>query len=942
MPTKSSYNGKEYVSIQAAIAIIAEIGSLRISSDALNSINQFLDEYLVMLLENAACLDLAQLKAAVSHTLSYTPLGKNAIVEAELELKSYLASAETDTELQLYEKVRSIRFGPALPFDTVVQQVRSRSSEYGALISKQSKVIPTQPNKSTVVSSIVAMYLTAIIEHIAEYVLLGTARICEAEDLEHVRIKEVYASLLEDSQVGSAFMRMEVKARLEKRLYPEGNVNGRVSSPTPGIPSKFSVPMSPTSTLNSEISGMEEYQSDFDREIDYDADQSSIRSDPSLTRPDSTQFPQRPPSSASQTNRVAPTPSKSSTYKPVSILNQSFANGSAGSLSSTPKARTGFRLFGKKKKTQSKDIEKDMIGRASSPSPTIDDDDTKTMDFESLMLSGGTMKVTLTPNRLKSIEVEKDKEQQDDAQNAWRRKKPDIEIIPPPKSDMLKRVALQNMAQNAIKDESLPSLPNSRSPVSKENRPPVPPPRKQTRWADPPSVPPIPSNMRNNMITAQNGQPQPPSTINSPASPTFSTRSVRTMNSITSLPSESDGDEPNRRDSLMSQSSTLSSLIKSAPAPPANSTMPKMSLELIRNGTQKTAAVGNAKTETVIRSEPERPSSPSHNFTTNETKVARPSIIIAPRSPNLVKKSRNRMSMVVTAAGGDEETDSVASETVDSDDDDDVGKEQPVSAFKATAHRTIVSSMSMDQVPSKNSNRPSAVAAKRVSSLNQQPPRNEHVQLSTADLVLLHNKMTTVNSVEDAANLLQMFLKVQGVSFPSVPKPTSILPAGQAKPNDGREMTTSTNDHAVQTDPWQPVCEHHHRLSRKREEAIESLLISNPEDYIQARIAPIVTVTDCDELDAVERTLDLSELNGDSSDEYSDIDDVIPMSRFAYPPTYQKDDYTSAKPQVFESEDEEWFLDDSDNEFEPDQLLLESTKDLNSLEIDLVAEWLLG
>jgi hypothetical protein len=635
----------------------------------------------------------------------------------------------------------------------------------------------------------------------------------------------------------------------------------------------------------------------------------------------------------------------------VSILNQSSANGSAGSLSSTPKARTGFRLFGKKKKSQSKDIDKDMIGRASSPSPTIEDDDTKTMDFESLMLSGGTMKVTLTPNRLKSIEVEKDGQQKDDPQNAWRRKKPDIEIVPPPKSDMLKRVALQNMAQSAKKDESLPSLPNSRSPGPKESRPPIPPPRKQNRWADPPSVPPIPSNMRNNMITAQSGQPQPSSTINSPASPTFSTRSVRTMNSITSLPSESDGDEPNRRDSLMSQSSTLSSLIKSAPAPPANSTMPKMSLELIRNGTQKTATASNAKTETIIRSEPERPSSPSHNFTTNETKVARPSIIIAPRSPKLAKKFRNRKSMVITTAGGDEETDSVASETVDSDDDDDVGKEQPTSAFKATAHRTIVSSMAMDQVPPKNSVRPSAVAAKRLSSLNQHTPRNEHVQLSTADLILLHNKMTTVNSVEDAANLLQMFLKVQGVSFPSVPKPISILPAEQAvgtqtKPKtnaaEGQEIATSANDHAVQTDPWEPVCKHRHSLSRKREEAIESLLISTSEDYIQARIAPIVTVTDCDELDAVERTLDLSELNGDSSDEYSDVDDVIPMSRFAYPPTYQKDDYTPGKPQVFESEDEEWFLEDSDNEFEPDQILPQSTKDLNSLEIDLVAEWLLG
>lgn len=595
-----------------------------------------------------------------------------------------------------------------------------------------------------------------------------------------------------------------------------------------------------------------------------------------------------------------------------------------------------------------------MIGRASSPSPTIEDDDTKTMDFESLMLSGGTMKVTLTPNRLKSIEVEKGAQQQEDPQNTWRRKKPDIEIIPPPKSDMLKRVALQNMAQNASKEESLPSLPNSRSPVPKDNRPPIPPPRKQKRWPDPPSVPSIPSNMRNNVITAQSGPPQPPSTTNSPASPTFSTRSIRTMNSVTSLPSESDGDEPNRRDSLMSQSSTLSSLIKSAPSPPANSTMPKVSLELIRNGTQKTSTASNAKSETVTRSESERPSSPSHNFTTNENKAARPSIIIAPRSPKLAKKSRNRMSMVYTATGGDEETDSVASETVDSDDDDDVGKEQPASAFKATAHRTIVSSMSMDQIASKNSTRPSAVAAKRLSSLNQHTPKNEHVQLSTADLVLLHNKMTTVNSVQDAANLLQIFLKVQGVSFPSVPKSTPILPAEQAvgpptKPKsngaDGQGTAPSANDHAVQTDPWEPVCEHHHRhqrLSKIREEAIESLLISNPEDFIQARITPIVTVTDCDELDAVERTLDLSELNGDSSDEYSDVDDVIPMSRFAYPPTYQKEDYTSANPQVFESEDEEWFLEDSDNEFELDQIQTESSKDLNPQEIELVAEWLLG
>jgi hypothetical protein len=925
-------------------------------------------------------LDLAQFKSAVAHTLSYTSLGKNAIVEAELELKSYLATAETDAELDLYERMRPIKFGPALPLNMVVQQFRHRSDEYGALISPQSKITPTVPDKSTIVSSIVAMYITAIIEHIAEYILLGVARTCEAEDMEHVRIKEVYATLLEDSQVGSAFSRMELKTRLEKRIYPDGNAHSPTNGSLPGTPAKFSVPMSPTSTLNSEISiGFEgeledysvcmniitrklplspvklnlshffaEYHNDHDREIDYDADQTSIRSDPAMIpRSESVQSTQRPSSRASQTTKaVQPASTVSYTYRPNSVLNQTSANGGgAGSLPSSPKAKTGFRLFGKKKKSQSKDIDSDMIGRATSPSPTIDDDDNKIMDFEALMLSGGTMKVTLTPNRLKSIEVNDKNGEQEKQQGAWRRKKPDIEIVPPPKIDLLKRVTLQNMAQNNMKEE-LPES-NGRYPPSKENRaaPPVPP-RKQKRWGDASSVPQVPSSMRNNVITAQhNGQL--PSGTNTPASPTFSTRSMRTINSVASLPSESDGDEPNRRDSLMSQSSTLSSLIKSAPAPPANNTMPKIPLEPIRNTSQRSIST--------TKSEPERPSSPSHNFTTNENKSVqqkRPSMIIAPRSPRLAKnKTRNRTSMVIKVAG-DEETDSFTSDPpVDSEeDDDDVGKEQPVNAFKATAHRTIFSSsVSMDNVsaktvPSKRNG--SRTTSKRMSLLSQQaspPTTDEVVQILAADLVSLRSKIATATSVDVAVSLFEHFLTSNGL-------PSKGTPAEQAAaletPSSAEEQKSLTSDNAVQTDPWEPVCDHEIVLSNTdvvTEEKVESLMISNPADYIQARIAPMVTVTDCDEMDAVERPLDLSEFDADSSD-YSDIEDVIPMSRFSYPATYRKAQFMSAKEQqVFESEDEEWFLEDSDNDFEVDHVMPPADEqDASALEEQMTAEWLLG
>lgn len=665
-----------------------------------------------------------------------------------------------------------------------------------------------------------------------------------------------------------------------------------------------------------------------------------------IPRSESVQSTQRPSSRASQTTKaVQPASTVSYTYRPNSVLNQTSANGGgAGSLPSSPKAKTGFRLFGKKKKSQSKDIDSDMIGRATSPSPTIDDDDNKIMDFEALMLSGGTMKVTLTPNRLKSIEVNDKNGEQEKQQGGWRQKKPDIEIVPPPKIDILKRVTLQNMAQNNMKEE-LPES-NGRYPPSKANRaaPPVPP-RKQKRWGDASSVPQVPSSMRNNVITAQhNGQL--PSGTNTPASPTFSTRSMRTINSVASLPSESDGDEPNRRDSLMSQSSTLSSLIKSAPAPPANNTMPKIPLEPIRNTSQRSIST--------TKSEPERPFSPSHNFTTNENKSVqqkRPSMIIAPRSPRLAKnKTRNRTSMVVKAAG-DEETDFVTSDPpVDSDeDDDDVGKEQPVNAFKATAHRTILSSVSVDNmsaktVPSKRNG--SRTTSKRMSLLSQQassPTTDEVVQILAADLVSLRSKIATATSVDVAVSLFEYFLTSNGLPSKGTPAEQT---AALETPSSAEEQKSLTSDNAVQTDPWEPVCDHEIVLSNTdvvTEENVKSLMISNPADYIQAKIAPMVTVTDCDEMDAVERPLDLSEFDADSSD-YSDIEDVIPMSRFSYPATYRKAQFMSAKEQqVFESEDEEWFLEDSDNEFEVDHVMPPADEqDASALEEQMTAEWLLG
>lgn len=751
-------------------------------------------------------------------------------------------------------------------------------------------------------------------------------------------------------------------------------------------------------------------------EYEFSGDQLSIRSEPYMPR---TEQPQRPSSRASQNSKSLPSMGKSNTYRPTSVLNQSSANGGAGTPPS-PKAKTGFRLFGKKKKAP-KDMENaDIFARAASPSTEPDSDDTKTMDFEELMMSGGTMKVTLTPNRLKSIEVTEKAGQQEKSQNSWRQKKPDIEIVPP-KADTLKRTALQNLAQN---NRSSIDSNNSNSSASYRSPPPVPV-RKAKRWPDAPAVPPLPASMRNNAILSQKNatpQPSPPLPSAAPGSPTLSTRSMRTINSVTSLQSDSDGEEPNRRDSLMSQSSTFSSIIKSAPAPPPNGTVSKPSTEPYRVGSQKSYS-SDGKMETELSASP--------SFTVSDNKSAvnrRTSMVIAPRPPRLARNQPRQHSSLVISTTGTEDSvlnpseqsispevsvspqgavpSTIATETPvlfqavtspepvvpsqaavprssssapnsaqiaaqpptagslatvngegenedeDEEEEEDDGKEQTVSAFKATAHRTILGSVSGDSVSNKTNNRPSAKNWKRVTIVNPATfpaMKDDGVKVSTEDLLSLHKKMASSDSVKAVMSLFEAFLAEHNVAHEKLdartPAEQVLNSQAMAAATTDEEANTLTNDSSVQTEPWTPTYELLEKPSPPpkfnsiTEDKLESLLISDPADYIPVSVAPIITVTDCDETDSEERPLDLTEFDVESSDEYSDVDDAIPMSRFSYPPEYRKAQYMDNK-QVYESEDEEWYLDDSDNEFEQEDVPVPVRPEI--LEEKMAAEWLIG
>ncbi|ORX46561.1 hypothetical protein DM01DRAFT_230829, partial [Hesseltinella vesiculosa] len=167
-----------YIGQRAATAIISEAGSYQISSDALQSINQFLDEVLMTLIQRTQSLDLSVVK---SHVLNLLPrsLGKNAIVEAELEVKTY---SETNAiDYPLYERLKTL--DPCLPLEQVWKALRYACIDYCTLADKSQGVTPVtttiKPDLS--ISPMVTIYLTTILEHMAEYILTTVAVAAEQE-----------------------------------------------------------------------------------------------------------------------------------------------------------------------------------------------------------------------------------------------------------------------------------------------------------------------------------------------------------------------------------------------------------------------------------------------------------------------------------------------------------------------------------------------------------------------------------------------------------------------------------------------------------------------------------------------------------------------------------------------------------------------------------------
>ena len=77
-----------YISARSAEVILSDVRPIKLKPDALHAINVLLDEALYSILSTARSLATDRLKAALLKVLP-TSLGKEALLEAEVELKAY-------------------------------------------------------------------------------------------------------------------------------------------------------------------------------------------------------------------------------------------------------------------------------------------------------------------------------------------------------------------------------------------------------------------------------------------------------------------------------------------------------------------------------------------------------------------------------------------------------------------------------------------------------------------------------------------------------------------------------------------------------------------------------------------------------------------------------------------------------------------------------------
>lgn len=218
-------SGPQYLSSRSSDVILSDIRPIQLKLEALRSINTFLDEFLWNVLSTARSLVTDRIKVGVLRILP-TSLGKAALLEAEVELKAYWERTGP-TPKPNAGATDALDF----PLQWSYELLRLKCEAYSTLndtdedsiaearLSVRMREAGHSVPPSPALVAPAALYLTAVLEHVCEHVLSNISRVVSRDSSRtSATLNDLFVAICEDVTLYGTFKAMKVYDQIENLI----------------------------------------------------------------------------------------------------------------------------------------------------------------------------------------------------------------------------------------------------------------------------------------------------------------------------------------------------------------------------------------------------------------------------------------------------------------------------------------------------------------------------------------------------------------------------------------------------------------------------------------------------------------------------------------------------------------------------------------------------
>ncbi|PFH49260.1 hypothetical protein AMATHDRAFT_5074 [Amanita thiersii Skay4041] len=385
MPDVLEDEGPSYVSSHSADVILSDIRPIRLNLEALLCINVLLDEFLYNILKNASSLSTDKLRTSLLGLLP-TNLGKEALLEAEVELRAYyermgagaISPLDDDSKLFNLQYAFELLRLKCEAYSTLNDSDEDSAAE--TRLMDRMRGIGAVPFKPTRIAP-AALYLTAIVEAMCEHILTNVARVAARDSSRtNATVQDLFIALCEDESIYGLFKSMKVYEQIEALA-------------------NASKPRRSKSFTRSEKLSMSRTSSPF-----HDTTTNSSTTT-TTTVAGSLRSQER-----SLTGQTITTPSvgsgSRSSFEKSRVMKKLINSRTSNERDRDTQSAHTHRASA----SQSESMKKGSLYEESERMTT--EDAAALQEFDDLMRSSSTMKVSLTPDRLKTMETYKQERDQ--------------------------------------------------------------------------------------------------------------------------------------------------------------------------------------------------------------------------------------------------------------------------------------------------------------------------------------------------------------------------------------------------------------------------------------------------------------------------------------------------------------------------------------------------